>query len=95
MQAGTTMADAASALGIRTEEASLVADLKAGSEEAVWPAHRAVSPAHLLAHRAQLERPPPMPRTSPRRLFIKVFRSIRSFNGDASLRTWALPNCPA
>ena len=34
MQAGTLMGNLASAIGVRTEDAALVAALKAGSEEA-------------------------------------------------------------
>ena len=87
MQAGTTMADVASALGIRTEEASLVADLKAGSEEAfavlIAQYHQ---PIYSLIARS-LNDPADAPDIT-QEVFIKVFRSIRSFNGDASLRTW-------
>jgi len=87
MQAGTTMADVASALGIRTEEASLVAELKAGSEEAfaqlIAQYHQ---PIYSLVARS-LNDPADAPDIT-QEVFIKVFRSIRSFNGDASLRTW-------
>jgi RNA polymerase sigma-70 factor (ECF subfamily) len=87
MQAGTTMADVASALGIKTEEASLVADLKAGSEEAfallIAQYHQ---PIYSLIARS-LNDPADAPDIT-QEVFIKVFRSIRSFNGDASLRTW-------
>ena len=87
MQAGTTMADAASALGIRTEEASLVADLKAGSEEAfgllIAQYHQ---PIFSLIARSLND--PTDAADITQEVFIKVFRSIRSFNGDASLRTW-------
>ena len=87
MQAGMIMADVASALGIRTEEASLVADLKAGSEEAfallIAQYHQ---PIYSLIARS-LNDPSDAPDIT-QEVFIKVFRSIRSFNGDASLRTW-------
>jgi RNA polymerase sigma-70 factor (ECF subfamily) len=87
MQAGTRVADLASAIGIRTEEASLVADLKAGSEEAfaqlIAQYHQ---PIYSLIVRS-LNDPSDAPDIT-QEVFIKVFRSIRSFNGDASLRTW-------
>jgi RNA polymerase sigma-70 factor (ECF subfamily) len=87
MQVGTTMADAASAIGIRTEEASLVADLKAGSEEAfgllIAQYHQ---PIFSLIARSLND--PSDAADITQEVFIKVFRSIRSFNGDASLRTW-------
>jgi RNA polymerase sigma-70 factor (ECF subfamily) len=86
MQAGT-VADLASAIGIRTEEASLVADLKAGSEEAfaqlIAQYHQ---PIYSLIVRS-LNDPSDAPDIT-QEVFIKVFRSIRSFHGDASLRTW-------
>jgi RNA polymerase sigma-70 factor (ECF subfamily) len=87
MQAGIRVADLASAIGIRTEEASLVADLKAGSEEAfaqlIAQYHQ---PIYSLIVRS-LNDPSDAPDIT-QEVFIKVFRSIRSFNGDASLRTW-------
>jgi RNA polymerase sigma-70 factor (ECF subfamily) len=87
MQAGTRVADLASAIGIRTEEASLVADLKAGSEEAfaqlIAQYHQ---PIYSLIVRS-LNDPCDAPDIT-QEVFIKVFRSIRSFHGDASLRTW-------
>ena len=87
MQAGTIMADVVSAIGIRTEEASLVADLKAGSEEAfallIAQYHY---PIFSLIARS-LNDPADAPDIT-QEVFIKVFRSIRGFNGDASLRTW-------
>jgi RNA polymerase sigma-70 factor (ECF subfamily) len=87
MQAGTRMADVASAIGIRTEEASLVADLKAGSEEAfgllIAQYHQ---PIYSLIARSLND--PADAADITQEVFIKVFRSIRGFNGDASLRTW-------
>ena len=87
MQAGTTMADVASAIGIRTEEASLVAELKAGSEEAfgllIAQYHQ---PIFSLIARSLND--PADAADITQEVFIKVFRSIRSFNGNASLRTW-------
>jgi len=87
MQAGTRMADVASAIGIRTEEASLVAELKAGSEEAfgrlIAQYHQ---PIYSLVSRSLND--PADAADITQEVFIKVFRSIRGFNGDASLRTW-------
>ena len=81
------MADVASAIGLRTEEASLVADLKAGSEEAfgllIAQYHQ---PIFSLIARSLND--PADAADITQEVFIKVFRSIRSFNGDASLRTW-------
>ena len=87
MQAGMAVGNLASAIGIRTEDASLVADLKAGSEEAfgllIAQYHQ---PLYSLITRSLND--PADAADITQEVFIKVFRSIRSFNGDASLRTW-------
>jgi RNA polymerase sigma-70 factor (ECF subfamily) len=87
MQAGMAVADLASAIGIRTEDASLVADLKAGSEDAfaLLIAHYH-QPIYSLIARSLND--PVDAADITQEVFIKVFRSIRSFNGDSSLRTW-------
>ena len=87
MQAGMAVADLASAIGIRTEDASLVAELKAGSEAAfaVLIAHYH-QPIYSLIARSLND--PADAADITQEVFIKVFRSIRSFNGDSSLRTW-------
>jgi RNA polymerase sigma-70 factor (ECF subfamily) len=87
MQAGMAVGNLASAIGIRTEEASLVAELKAGSEEAfgllIAQYHQ---PLYSLISRSLND--PADAADITQEVFIKVFRSIRKFNGDASLRTW-------
>src|SRR5579871_6322394 len=87
MQAGIAVGNLASAIGIQTEDAALVADLKAGSEEAfailIAQYHQ---PLYSLIARSLND--PADAADITQEVFIKVFRSIRSFNGDASLRTW-------
>jgi len=87
MQAGMAVGNLASAIGITTEDASLVADLKAGSEEAfgllIAQYHQ---PLYSLIARSIND--PSDASDITQEVFIKVFRSIRGFNGDASLRTW-------
>jgi RNA polymerase sigma-70 factor (ECF subfamily) len=87
MQAGTTLADLASAIGIRAQDASLVDELKAGSEAAfrllIAQYHQ---PIYALIARNLND--PADAADITQEVFIKVFRNIRSFNGDASLRTW-------
>ncbi len=87
MNAGISMEHLASAIGIRTEDAALVAALKAGSEEAfgVLIAHYSQPLYSLIARSLQ---DPADAQDITQEVFIKVFRSIGSFNGDASLRTW-------
>jgi RNA polymerase sigma-70 factor (ECF subfamily) len=87
MQAGTIVGNLASAIGITTEEAALVADLKAGSESAfallIAQYHQ---PIYSLIARSLND--PADAADITQEVFIKVFRNIRSFNGEASLRTW-------
>ncbi len=87
MQAGTALGNLVSAIGIHTEEAALIADLKAGSEEAfgllIAQYHQ---PIYSLIARS-LNDPADAADIS-QEVFIKVFRSIRGFHGDCSLRTW-------
>jgi RNA polymerase sigma-70 factor, ECF subfamily len=87
MQAGTAVGNLASAIGITTEDASLVADLKAGSEQAfallIAQYHQ---PLYSLIARSIND--PADAADLTQEVFIKVFRSIRGFHGDASLRTW-------
>jgi RNA polymerase sigma-70 factor (ECF subfamily) len=87
MQAGTLVGNLASAIGITMEDAALVADLKAGSEEAfavlIAQYHQ---PLYSLIARSLND--PADAADITQEVFIKVFRSIRGFHGDASLRTW-------
>ncbi len=87
MQAGTLMGNLASAIGVRTEDAALVAALKAGSEEAFGLLIAQYSqPLYSLIARSLQD--PADAADITQEVFIKVFRSIRSFHGEASLRTW-------
>ena len=87
MQAGMIVGNLASAIGITTEDAALVADLKAGSEEAfavlIAQYHQ---PLYSLIARSIND--PGDAADITQEVFIKVFRSIRGFHGEASLRTW-------
>jgi RNA polymerase sigma-70 factor (ECF subfamily) len=82
-----TLSDLASAIGFRTEEASIVAELKAGSEEAfAWLIAQYSQPVYSLVYRI-LDDPSDAADTT-QEVFIKVFRGIRRFNADSSLKTW-------
>jgi RNA polymerase sigma-70 factor (ECF subfamily) len=87
MQAGTAVGNLASAIGVTTEEAVLVAELQAGSEEAfgvlIAQYHQ---PLYSLIARSLMD-PADAPDVT-QEVFIKVFRSIRGFHGESSLRTW-------
>jgi len=87
MQAGMAVGNLASAIGIRTDDASLVAELKAGNEQAfsllIAQYHQQI---YSLISRS-LQNPNDAADIT-QDVFIKVFRSISSFHGDSSLRTW-------
>src|ERR1700738_3018034 len=84
MQAGTIVGNLASAIGITTEDAALVADLKAGSESAfallIAQYHQ---PLYSLIARSLND--PADAADITQEVFIKVFRSIRGFHGDTGL----------
>jgi RNA polymerase sigma-70 factor (ECF subfamily) len=77
----------ASAIGSRPEEAAIVAQLREGSEEAfAWLIAKYHQPIFSLVYRTI-----PNPQDAAdltQEVFIKVFRGIGKFNGEASLRTW-------
>ncbi len=81
------LGEIASALGSRAEEASLVAELKAGREQAYeWLVARFHQPVYSLV--ARIVRDPADAADTTQEVFLKVYRGIRSFHGDASLKTW-------
>ena len=87
MQAGSVMGNLASVVDLPSEEAALVAELKAGSEPAFAELiARYHQPLYSLIAR-NLQDPADASDIT-QEVFIKVFRNIRSFHGDASLRTW-------
>ena len=87
MAGAPTLSDLASAIGVRTEEAAIVAELKAGSEEAFsWLIAQYSQPVYSLVYRV-LDDPSDAADTT-QEVFIKVFRGIKSFHANASLKTW-------
>jgi RNA polymerase sigma-70 factor (ECF subfamily) len=81
------MSDLASAIGIRAEEQDLVRELKRGSEQAFSLLIAQYShPIYSLI--ARNLRDPADAADVTQEVFVKVFRSISSFHGDATLRTW-------
>jgi RNA polymerase sigma-70 factor (ECF subfamily) len=84
---GFAMSDLASAVGVRAEEQEFVAELKAGSEAAFALLIAQYShPVYSLIARNLRDSADAADVTQ--EVFVKVFRNISGFNGDASLRTW-------
>ena len=86
MQAGS-LGNLASVIAIPDNEAALVAELKAGSERAfthlIGQYHQ---PIYSVIARSLQD--PADASDITQEVFIKVFRNIRTFHGEASLRTW-------
>ena len=81
------MSELASAIGIRAEEQDFIAELKAGSEQAFSLLLAQYSqPIYSLIARSL--RDPADAADVTQEVFVKVFRNISSFHGEASLRTW-------
>ena len=81
------MSDLASAIGLRADEQDLVAELKSGSETAFALLIAQYShPVYSLI--ARNLRDPADAADVTQEVFVKVFRNISGFQGEASLRTW-------
>ena len=87
MSAGFALGNLASVIEVRSQEADMVAELKAGSDDAfAWLIAQYNQPIYSVVARLLTD-----PADAPdvvQDVFIKVFRNIRSFHGESSLRTW-------
>ncbi|MFB3813363.1 MAG: RNA polymerase sigma factor [Terriglobales bacterium] len=87
MAGATTLGELASALAARAEEASIIAELKAGSEEAyTWLISQYHQPIYSLVYR--IVNDPADAADTTQEVFLKVFRGMNRFNGASSLKTW-------
>src|ERR1700684_2206879 len=87
MAGATTLGDLASAIGARAQEATIVADVKAGSEEAyAWLVGEFQRPVYGLVYRMVSD--PADAADTTQDVFLKVFRGMKSFHGESSLKTW-------
>lgn len=81
------MGNLASALTLQSDEAALVEELRAGSDEAfAWLLARYHQPIFSLLARTVHDRADAADLTQ--EVFVKVFRGVGSFQGQSSLRTW-------
>jgi RNA polymerase sigma-70 factor, ECF subfamily len=88
MAGATTLGDLASAIGIRSQaEAAIVAELKAGSEAAyAWLIGEFQQPVYGLVYRVVND--PADAADTTQEVFLKVFRGMKHFHGQSSLKTW-------
>jgi RNA polymerase sigma-70 factor (ECF subfamily) len=77
----------ASAFGIRAEESAVIAELKAGSEEAyAWLVGEFHQPVYSLVYRILTD--PADAADTTQEVFLKIFRGMKFFHGESSLKTW-------
>ena len=77
----------ASAMGVRAEQSAIVAELKAGSEEAyAWLIGEFHQPIYSLVYR--MVNDPADAADTTQEVFLKVFRGMKQFHGESSLKTW-------
>ncbi|MGA7647318.1 MAG: sigma-70 family RNA polymerase sigma factor [Terriglobales bacterium] len=87
MAGATTLGDLASAIGARAEESTVIAELKAGSEEAyAWLIGEFHQPIYGLIYR--IVNDPSDAADTTQDVFHKVFRGMKHFHGESSLKTW-------
>src|SRR5579864_4572963 len=87
MAGATTLGELASAIGARSQEAAIVAELKAGSEEAyAWLIGEFQQPVYGLVYR--IVNDPADAADTTQEVFLKVFRGMKHFHGESSLKTW-------
>jgi RNA polymerase sigma-70 factor, ECF subfamily len=87
MAGATTLGELASAIGARAEEAAIVAELKAGSEAAyAWLIGEFQRPVYGLIYRVVSD--PADAADTTQDVFLKVFRGMKHFHGESSLKTW-------
>src|ERR1700730_2613172 len=87
MAGATTLGDFAGAIGIRVQESAIVAELKAGSEDAyAWLIGEFHQPIYSLVYR--IVNDPSDAADTTQEVFLKVFRGMKHFHGESSLKTW-------
>ena len=87
MAGATTLGDLASAIGVRAQEAAVIAELKAGSEDAyAWLIGEFHQPVYGLIYR--IVNDPSDAADTTQDVFLKVFRGMKHFHGESCLKTW-------
>ena len=85
MAGAANLAEFASALGV--PESAVIAELKAGSETAyAWLVGEFHQPVYSVVYRILTD--PSDAADTTQEVFLKVFRGMKYFNGQSSLKTW-------
>src|SRR6476619_5048011 len=87
MAGAANVGDFASVIGARAEEAAVIAELKAGSEDAyAWLVGEFHQPDYSVIYRILTD--PVDAADTTQEVFLKVFRGLKHFHGETSLKTW-------
>jgi RNA polymerase sigma-70 factor (ECF subfamily) len=87
MAGAASLGDFASAIGIRSQESAIIQELKAGSEEAyAWLVGEFHQPVYSVVYRILTD--PADAADTTQEVFLKVFRGMKHFHGESSLKTW-------
>jgi len=87
MAGAGALGNLAGAIGVRLEESAVIAELKAGSEDAyAWLIGEFHQPIYSLIYR--LVNDPSDAADTTQEVFLKVFRGMKHFQGESSLKTW-------
>src|SRR3954469_20047512 len=87
MAGAANLGEFAGALGIRAQESALIQELKAGSEEAyAWLVGEFHQPVYSLVYRILTD--PADAADTTQEVFLKIFRGMKHFHGESSLKTW-------
>src|SRR5215470_13080314 len=87
MAGAASLGEFASAIGIRSQEAAIIQELKAGSEEAyAWLVGEFHQSVYSVVYRILTD--PADAADTTQDVFLKVFRGMKHFHGESSLKTW-------
>jgi RNA polymerase sigma-70 factor (ECF subfamily) len=87
MAGAANVGEFASAIGIRTEESAIIQELKAGSEEAyTWLVGEFHQPVYSIVYRMLTD--PADAADTTQEVFLKIFRGMKHFHGESTLKTW-------
>jgi RNA polymerase sigma-70 factor (ECF subfamily) len=82
-----SLGNLASVIDIRAEESAIVAELKAGSEQAyAWLIAQFHQPVYSLVYR--MVNDPADAADTTQEVFLKVFRGMKHFHSECTLKTW-------
>lgn len=87
MAGAANLGEFAGAIGIRTQESALIQELKAGSESAyAWLVGEFHQPVYSLVYRILAD--PADAADTTQEVFLKIFRGMKHFHGESTLKTW-------